>query len=62
MKVNVSVSEKLTYVKTIEMTEDQYRYAQTLGKNDLGEFLLDFVDRLDPDYSSIEDIDEFDAV
>lgn len=62
MKVKISVSEKLTYTKIIEMTDEQYSYAQTLGNNDLGEFLLDFVDRFDPDYSSIEDIDEFDAV
>ena len=51
MKVKISVSEKLTYSKTIEMTDAEYKYAQTLDNNDLGEFLLDFVDRLDPDYS-----------
>ena len=62
VKVRYSVEELVTYSGEIEIEQEDYDTMQEMGYNDLGEALLDFVDRKDPQNWYVFGVDEFEIV
>ena len=62
VKVKYSVEELVTYSGEIEIEQEDYDTMQEMGYNDLGEALLDFVDRKDPQNWYVFGVDEFEIV
>ena len=62
MIVRYCVSETLTYSGEIDIDEDTYNDWKDKNDDELGNLILDMIDRDDPQQWDVDSVDEFDPV
>jgi hypothetical protein len=62
MRVRYCVSELLTYSGEIEIDEETYNDWKDKDDDELGNLILDMIDRRDPQDWDVDSVDEFEPV
>lgn len=62
MRVRYCVSETLTYSGEIEIDEETYNDWKDKDDDELGNLILDMIDRRDPQDWDVDSVDEFEPV
>lgn len=62
MLVRYSVQETLIFSGEMDISEEEYENWKDKSDDLLGDFILDHVDREDPQHFSVDSVDEFEKV